>query len=97
MHYEQKTVKLNKSGIENLSNNKPAVYKILTETGQNNYTGVAKKGRLQERLKDHLPNGTDPVPGAKIQIEQMSSIQDAQKKELNIISKSQPKYNVKGK
>ena len=93
----KKTVKLNKNGIGNLPNNKPSVYKILTETGQNNYTGIAKKGRLQERLKDHLPNGADPIPGVKIQIEQMSNIRDAQKKESNIISRSQPKYNIKGK
>ena len=93
----KKTVKMNKNGIENLPNNKPAVYKVLTGTGQNNYTGIAKKGRLQERLKEHLQTGADPIPGVKVQIEQMSSIQTAQKKESNIISRSQPKYNIKGK
>lgn len=93
----KKTVKMNKNGIGNIPNNKPAVYKILTGTGQNNYTGIAKKGRLQERLKEHLPSGPDHIPGVKVQIEQMNSIQTAQKKESNIISRSQPKYNIKGK
>ena len=42
----KKTVDFNKTGIEKLPNNKPVVYKILTEGGENNYTGIAKKGRV---------------------------------------------------
>ncbi len=93
----KKTVKFNKSGISNIPNDKPVVYKILTDTGKNNYTGIAKKGRVQERLIEHLNGGVDPIPGEKVQIEQMSKISDAQKKESNIISTSTPKYNKQGK
>ena len=85
----KKTVKYNETGISNLPNNKPVVYKILTENNNNNYTGIAKRGRIQDRLREHL----GVIPGAKVQIEQMSRINDAAKKESNIISKSKPKYN----
>jgi hypothetical protein len=88
-----KRTKFNRSGIENLPNNKPVVYKILTEGGKNNYTGVAQKGRVQTRLKEHL--GT--IPGATVRIEQMKSISGAREKEARIISRSKPKYNKQGK
>ncbi len=88
-----KKVKFNKTGIENLLNNKPVVYKIMTEGGKNNYTGIAQRGRVQERIKEHLGN----IPGTKIQIEQMNSISEAQKKETKILKRIQPKYNKQGK
>ena len=34
-----KTVPFNKTGIGNLPDDKPVVYKIETEGGRNNYTG----------------------------------------------------------
>ena len=88
-----KKVKFNKTGIENLPNNKPVVYKIITKGDRNNYTGIAQRGRVQDRIKEHLGN----IPGTKIQIEQMNSISEAQKKETRIISRIQPKYNKQGK
>jgi hypothetical protein len=92
-----KTVPFNRTGIEKIPNNKPVVYKILTERGKDNYTGVAKRGRVQDRLKEHLPGGKDCVPGAKVQIEQMPSIEDAEAKEARIISRTKPPYNRQGK
>ena len=65
----------------------------MTEGGKNNYTGIAQRGRVQDRIKEHLGN----IPGTEIQIEQMNSISEAQKKETKIISKIQPKYNKQGK
>lgn len=93
----KKTVKFNESGIGRLPNEKPVVYKILTPSGNNNYTGVAKRGRVQDRLAEHLPGGKDAIPGAKVQIEQMSTIQEAIAKEQNIIARSKPKHNEQGK
>ncbi len=93
----RKTVGFNKTGIENLPDDKPVVYKILTDGGKNNYTGVAKRGRVQERLEEHLPNGKDPIPGAKVQIEQMTTISEAEAKEARIISQSKPPHNQQGK
>lgn len=46
----KKTVPLNERGIGKLPDDKPVVYRILTDGGRNNYTGVAKRGRVQERL-----------------------------------------------
>ncbi len=89
----KKTVKFTQEGIQKLPNDKPVVYKILTAGGNNNYTGVAKKGRVQERLEEHLSDGKDSIPGLKVQIEQMHTIGDAEKKEERIISRSNPRYN----
>lgn len=93
----KKTVDFNKTGIGKLPNNKPVVYKILTESGGNNYTGIAQRGRVEERLEEHLVGGKDPVPGTKVQIEQMKSIEGAREKESRIISRSDPKYNKQEK
>ncbi len=93
----RKTVSFNHQGIEKLPDDKPVVYKILTEGGKNNYTGIAKRGRVQERLLEHLPEGEDPVPGAKVVIRQANSIAQAHKTEQNIIARSKPKYNEQGK
>lgn len=93
----KKTVDFNKTGIGKLPNDKPVVYKILTESGGNNYTGIAQRGRVGERLEEHLVGGKDYVPGSKVQIEQMKSIEEAREKESRIISRSDPKYNKQGK
>lgn len=92
-----KTVKFNKQGISGLPNNKPVVYKIQTGSGANNYTGIAQRGRVQERIAEHLSGSKDPIPGVKVQIEQMSSIANARVKESRIISRSKPKHNKQGK
>ena len=93
----KKTVTFSEKGIEKLQDNKAVVYKILTDGDKNNYTGVAQRGRVQDRLKEHLPGGKDYVPGAKVQIEQMGSIKDAEAKEARIISRTKPPHNEKGK
>ncbi len=89
----KKTVNNNKTSISKLPNDKPAVYKIKTKGGNVNYVGVAKKGRVQERIEEHLPGGKDFVPGAKVQIEQFGSIAEARKKETAAIESIRPKHN----
>ena len=93
----KKTVRFSEKGVEKLPNDKPVVYKILTSGGKNNYTGVAQRGRVKERLQEHLPGGKDSIPGSKVQIEQMASIKQAEAKESRIISHFKPPYNKKGK
>lgn len=93
----KKTVKFNVTGLGKLPNNKPVLYKILTPNKNVNYAGVAKKGRVQKRIEQHLPDGKDYVPGSKVQIEQFSSIADAKKKERGVIKRTKPKYNKRGK
>ncbi len=88
-----KKVNFNQRGIENLPSDKPVLYKIQTQSGGTNYAGIAQKGRVRERLQKHLGK----IPGDKVQIEQFHSIRNAAKKEENVIKRSQPKYNKKGK
>lgn len=56
--------------------------------------GVAKKGRTQERLLEHLTKKEEKIPGAKkLQIMPFSSIKGAKKAEKRFIKKIKPKYN----
>ena len=94
----QKTVKFTKEGIDRLPKDKPVVYKILNEQDENIYTGVAKRGRIQDRLAEHLPRAKDPIPGgSKVQVSQKPSITDAEKSESGIIARSKPRHNKRGK
>lgn len=93
----RKTVPFTKDGIAKLPNDRPVVYKIVTEGGRNNYTGIAERGRVRDRLAEHLPDARDHVPGAKVQIEQMSNIEAARSHETNIIKHTKPRYNKQGK
>ena len=87
----------NDEGSEKLPDDKPVVYRILTDSGRNNYTGVAKRGRVQERLQERLPGAKEPISRTKVQIEQVPSIGDAEAKEARIISRSKPPHNEQGK
>ena len=88
-----KKVKYNKQSIAQLPNDKPVLYRIETESGNPRYVGVAQRGRVQEIISEHLGK----IPGATVQIEQFDSIGDAQKKEVNVIRRTQAKYNKQGK
>ena len=88
-----KKVKYNPKGIGNLPEGKPVLYRIENESGNLNYAGVAKRGRVQERISEHLGE----IPGSKVRIEEFSSIREAEKKEANVIKRNQPKYNKQGK
>jgi len=88
----------NKDGIERLAGNKPVVYDIQNKSGKTLYTGSAKKGRVEQRLKEHLPGGPDPIRGgAKVKISQKSSIAQAQKFEARSIKSNKPPQNKRGK
>lgn len=94
----KKTAKFTLQGIGQLAKDKPVVYKILDKKDKNIYTGVAKRGRVDDRLIEHLPGGKDSITGgAKIKIEQKPSFKEAKKSEAIIIRKSKPKHNKQGK
>ncbi|TAL71312.1 MAG: hypothetical protein EPN88_05710 [Bacteroidetes bacterium] len=88
-----KKVNYKKEDIGNLPNNKPVVYKILSKSDENVYTGSAKRGRVADRIQEHL----GIIPGSKVVIEQFSNIEEAKEKEANIITRLKPKYNKAGK
>lgn len=85
--------KYNATSIDSLPNDKPVLYRIETEAGNLNYVGVAKRGRVTERIKEHIGE----IPGATVKIEQFSRISDARSKEKNVIKRNQPKYNKQDK
>ncbi len=89
----KKKVPFNKAGIDSLPNNKPSLYRIETQEGRDNYVGVAQRGRVKDRIKEHL----GVIPGSTVSIEQFSSIKDATTKETNVIKRAKPKYNKQGK
>ena len=89
----KKKVKYNKTEVGNLPNDKPVVYRINTEGGKPNYVGVAKRGRVQARVREHLGR----IPGATVKIKQFPSISEARKNEARVIKTNKPKYNNQGK
>ncbi|MDO8886190.1 hypothetical protein [Candidatus Oleimmundimicrobium sp.] len=47
----KKRVRFNPKSIGQLPNDKPVLYRIETEGGKPNYVGVAKRGRVRERIE----------------------------------------------
>ena len=89
-----KTVPFNAEGTTKLPNNKPVVYRIKTEGNTTNYVGVAQRGRVQERIQEHVHDVR--IPGAKVQIEQKPSIREARAAEKRVIARAKPQYNRQG-
>jgi len=94
----KKSAEFNTEGIESLAKDKPVVYEIQDNQGELLYIGVAKRGRVEQRLKEHLPKGPDPIQGgAKVKIQQKENIASAEKAEARAIKNKQPPKNIKGK
>lgn len=95
---KKKKADFSAEGIDSLAKNKPAVYKIFNKKGENIYTGVAKRGRVGDRLKEHLSGGPDPIRGGvKVEVIQKENIAKAEKSEARIIKRANPSQNKKGK
>jgi len=88
-----KKVNYTKSGVNKLPDDKPVLYRIQTECGKDNYVGVAQRGRVRERIEEHIGE----IPGSMVSIEQFESIDAARDKEAKVIKQEQPKYNEQGK
>ena len=86
-------VPFNEKGIGKLPEDKPVLYRIQTKGGKLNYAGIAKRGRIQERLQEHLGE----IPGASVRIDQFPTVQDAKTTEKRVIKRNDPKYNQRGK
>ena len=95
---KRKTAKMKPEAIGDLADAKPVVYRIRNQAGNVTYIGSAKRGRVQERIAEHLPGGPDPVPGAAgVTIEQKGSIAEARESEARAIKRSKPRHNRRGK
>jgi len=88
-----RTVPYKKTGIASLPDDKPVLYRIETAGGKLNYVGTARRGRVRERIAEHLGK----IPGDTVTIEQFGTIGEARAKEANVIKRHAPKYNKQGK
>ena len=95
---KKKQVSFTSEGVGDIRNDKPVVYRIRDSNNQIIYTGSAKRGRVEDRLREHLPGSADAIPsGETVEITQKSSIDEAQRSEATAIKRSKPKYNKRGK
>ena len=94
----KKSAKFDKKGIESLAKDKPVVYRIVNKNEQTVYAGVAKKGRVEARLKEHLPGTRDAIRGGtRVIISQKPSIAEAKISEKRVIKRLKPPQNKIGK
>ncbi len=77
-----------KKAIENTDNNKPVVY-TLKKAGEPVYVGIAKRGRVQDRLLEHLVK----ISASEFSTRSYDSISDAREAEERKIKREQPKFN----
>jgi len=83
-----------KSVVKNIPNDKPAVYRIQNNSGKELYIGIAKRGRVQDRLIEHLEIKKEKIDGAaKIRIAQVENLEKAKKFEKALIKKLDPVFN----
>jgi excinuclease UvrABC nuclease subunit len=95
----KKTTPFTKTDTNKIPSKKPGVYDIKNKEGDSQYIGMAKKGRMQERVKEHLPTSTkDPVKsGSKVEITTTKTKEAALKKERLLIKSKRPPQNKIGK
>lgn len=93
-----RTQKFTKANISNVPNDRAIIYKIKNAAGDNLYTGIAGRGRVQDRLTEHKELKHEIIPGGtRFQIAQVKTKDIAAKIEEQIIKKEQPKFNEQHK
>lgn len=89
-----RTQKFTKGNIANIPQDKAIVYKIKNRQGENLYTGIAGRGRSQDRLLEHKDIKKEQVPkGTRFQYAQVKTKDRAHQIEKSIIKKEQPEHN----
>jgi len=88
-----KKVGYKREKINKLPNNMPVRYDILNKSGNINYIGSAKKGRVRAEIASKIGK----IPGTSVRIHQRHLIREAQKEEANAIKRNKPPYNKRGK
>ena len=90
--------KFNKTNIKNIPEDKPVVYRLLSNSNQDLYAGIAKRNRAQDRLLEHLTIKKEKISGAtKVKISQTPNLESAKKIEKRFIKQFQPRFNIKDK
>ena len=88
------TQKFTKENIAKVPQEKAIIYKIKSREGENLYTGIAGRGRSQERLLEHKEIKKEKIPeGTRFQYAQIKTKDRAHQIEKVIIKKEQPEYN----
>ena len=87
----------NKGAISKVPADKPIVYELESVKGNVNYIGSAQRGQVRERLNEHLPGGSAPIPAKTVKVTQFSSIAEAKAAEKRAIKAKQSKYNIQHK
>ncbi|NCN53248.1 GIY-YIG nuclease family protein [Candidatus Wolfebacteria bacterium] len=92
-----RTQKFTKENIIKVPENKAIVYKIKNAAGENLYTGIAGRGRGQDRLLEHKELKKEKIDGGtRFQYAQVKTKDRAEKIEKQIIKKEEPKFNIQG-
>jgi hypothetical protein len=86
-------IRFSKKAIKELPDNKPGVYIIKNNSGTNMFTGIAKRGQVQETLENHFYGGDKYVPGAWLQFEQFNNLTDCNARLKTILERDEPSYN----
>lgn len=93
-----RTQKLTKVNIAKVPQDKAIIYKIMNKEGENLYTGIAGRGRSQERLVEHKDIKKEKIPeGTRFQYAQVKTKDRAHRIEKVIIKKEQPEHNEQHK
>lgn len=93
-----RTQKFTKENIAKVPKDKAILYKIKNPKGENLYTGVAGRGRVQPRLLEHKELKREKIPGGtRFQFVQVKNKERAEILEKQIINKEQPKFNKQNK
>jgi excinuclease UvrABC nuclease subunit len=93
-----RTQKFTKENIAKVPQDKAIVYKIKDSEGENLYTGIAGRGRSQERLLEHKEVKKEKIPeGTRFQFVQVKNKDRARIVEEQIIKKDKPEFNEQHK
>lgn len=93
-----RTQKFTKANIEKVPENKALVYKIKNTAGENLYTGIAGRGRGQDRLLEHKELKKETIlGGTRFQYAQTKNKDRAGQVEKQIIGKEKPEFNEQNK
>lgn len=89
-----RTQKFTKENIQQVPKDKAIIYKIKNINNDNLYTGIAGRGRVQDRLMEHKTLKRELIPGGtRFQFAQTKDKDRAEQIEKQIIRKEQPKFN----
>lgn len=89
----KKRVRYKRGEIKKLPDNMPVRYDIYNRSGNLNYIGSAKKGRVRKEIASKIGK----IPGSEVKIHQRHRIDEARKEEANAIKRNNPPYNKRGK